>query len=422
MPYSNLAFDALFIAAVTLIWFMLGYQSLLFFLGHAYYRRTRALGVAPPSVPDEELPAISFLVPCHNEEKVIAHTIQALQSLEYPADKMEFLIINDGSKDNTLGIIQSLTGDPRVRPIDVAAPHAAKGKANALNYALQFARHRMIAIYDADNMPEPGAVRALASYLVQHPEYSAAVGMYRAWNRHRSVLTRFLNIEGIGFQWILQAGRCLLMHLTFLPGTNYLIRREVLDTLGGWDINALTEDSEFTVRMYQAGYKVQFVPASVSWEQEPERFKNWFRQRRRWVRGTNYVLRKCGASLLRWDRTSLEMLYSLVLYYFFFFAVVISDFIFALHVTGVITVHLPGPYTIVWVVAYFTFVLQLIIALSYERGEDTGRNILTTMLMYFTYCQLWIPVVAAALYDDFIVHREKKWAKTERYAMNQNTR
>jgi len=75
----------------------------------------------------------------------------------------------------------------------------------------------------------------------------------------------------------------------------------------------------------------------------------------------------------------------------------------------------PGPYSLVWIFAYATFVLQLIIALSCEPGEDTPLNILLTFVMYFTYCQLWIPLVAVALWDDFVVRREMRWAKTERY-------
>src|ERR1700722_1657599 len=93
--------DGLFVSTVALIWFMLGYQSLLFFLGHVYYRRTRRVAKNLLEVPDSELPLISVLVPCHNEGRVIAHTILALQRLDYPAAKIEFLLVNDGSTDNT---------------------------------------------------------------------------------------------------------------------------------------------------------------------------------------------------------------------------------------------------------------------------------------------------------------------------------
>ncbi len=126
--------------------------------------------------------------------------------------------------------------------------------------------------------------------------------MYRAWNRKRAFLTRFLNIEGIGFQWILQAGRWMLMRLTTLPGTNYVIRKALVDRLNGWDISALTEDAEMSIRIYQAGYRIQFIPDSVTWEQEPEGLKVWFRQRRRWVRGSNYLFRSTPEACSRPNR------------------------------------------------------------------------------------------------------------------------
>ncbi len=416
--YSSVFIDGLFVAAVTLIWFMLAYQCVLFFLGHRYYRQCRQAKAKGPQVPDHKLPAVSIIVPCHNEERVIAHTIRALQALEYPAEKLEFLIVNDGSTDSTAAIIKEVGGtDPRVRLINVPPEKAARGKSGALNYALGQASHDVLAIYDADNMPEPGALRPLAERLALDETLGAAIGMYRAWNRKRALLTRFLNIEGIGFQWILQAGRWMLMRLTTLPGTNYVIRRELVERLGGWDLSALTEDAEMSIRIYQAGYRIQFVPASVTWEQEPEGVKVWFKQRRRWVRGSNYLFRKYGRALLktRPKRIGFELLYSLSLYYLFFLAVIISDVLFLLSVAGLIRIPVPGPYGTVWLFAYLTFIGQLVIALSCEPGEDTFTNILLTCLMYFTYCQLWIPVVAVAVWDDFIVRREIKWAKTTRY-------
>jgi cellulose synthase/poly-beta-1,6-N-acetylglucosamine synthase-like glycosyltransferase len=418
--YSSILIDGLFVASVTLIWFMLAYQCLLFFLGHKYYRQMRLFKPKTPAVPDSDLPAVSILVPCHNEERVIAHTIRALQALEYPEGKVEILIINDGSTDKTADVVREFTSDPRVRLLNVPPERAARGKSGALNYALGKATHPILAIYDADNMPERGALRPLAEQMMIDPSLGAAIGMYRAWNRKRALLTRFLNIEGISFQWILQAGRWMLMRLCTLPGTNYVIRRELVEQLDGWDESALTEDAELSIRIYQAGYRIQMIPASITWEQEPEGLKVWFRQRRRWVRGSNYLFQKYAGSLLktRPRRIGWELLYSLALYYLFFLAVVISDVLFVLSVCGLIHIPVPGPYGMVWIFAYATFIGQLVIAISCEPGEDTGVNILLTCLMYFTYCQLWIPVVAAAFYDDFIVRREKTWAKTARYEVS----
>jgi hypothetical protein len=416
--YSHILLDALFVVAVTLIWFMLAYQSLLFFLGYRYYRLTRRRGRSPaPPAPDSDLPPISVLVPCHNEERVIGPTLRALTGLDYPPEKLEILIINDGSTDRTAEMARGFLGDGRVRVLEVPAALAARGKAGALNFGLGHARHEVLAIYDADNTPEPGALRPLAQHLLADSRLGAVIGMYRAVNRRRALLTRFLNIEGIGFQWILQAGRWMLLRFTTLPGTNYVIRRSLVESLGGWDEQALTEDAEMTLRVYQAGYLVQFVPGSVTWEQEPETLRVWFRQRHRWVRGHNYLLRKYAGRLLRATprRVGLELLYTLSLYYVFFAAIVISDILFVFSAAHLIRIAVPGPYSVVWLFAYATFVLQLVIALAYEEGEDTPLNILLIFVMYFSYCQLWIPVVARAFFDDFIARRETKWAKTERF-------
>ncbi len=414
--YTHVLIDALFVLAVTLIWFMLAYQSLLFFLGHLYYRRTRRPR-SSAAVRDADLPGVSILVPCHNEERVIQATLEALLALDYPPEKVEILVINDGSADDTARIAAAFTRDPRVRLLEVPSEKAARGKAAALNFGLREARWPVIAVYDADNTPEPGALRPLVEELACDARLGACIGMYRAVNRRRRLITRFLNIEGIGFQWIIQAGRWMLMRFTTLPGTNYVIRRKLVEDLGGWDEAALTEDAELTLRVYQAGYRIKLVPDSVTWEQEPESLGVWFRQRHRWVRGYNYLLKRYAGRLLtmRPRRIGLEVLYSLWLYYVFFVAIVVSDVLFLLSVSGLIRIGVPGPYGLVWLLAYATFVLQLVIALASERGEDSALNVLLTMIMYFTYCQLWIPVVARAFHDDFIARKPMKWAKTERF-------
>jgi cellulose synthase/poly-beta-1,6-N-acetylglucosamine synthase-like glycosyltransferase len=348
---------------------------------------------------------------------VIAATLRAMLALDYPPEKLEILAINDGSTDRTIEIARPFSADRRIRLLDVPPALAARGKAAALNYGLRQARHPVLAIYDADNTPEPSALKPLITELMADERLGAVVGMYRAVNRRRNLLTNFLNIEGIGFQWIIQAGRWMLMRFTALPGTNYVIRRSLVESLGGWDEEALTEDAEMTFRVYQAGFRIKFAPQSVSWEQEPETLRVWMRQRNRWVRGYNHLLRKYARSLL-WmkpRRIGLELLYSLWLYYVFFLAIVISDALFLLGLAGLVRIEVPGPYSFVWLFAYLTFVLQLMIALAHEPEEDTPRNILLTMVMYFTYCQLWIPVVAKAFVDDFILHRPGKWAKTERF-------
>jgi cellulose synthase/poly-beta-1,6-N-acetylglucosamine synthase-like glycosyltransferase len=412
----QLAVDYLFVFCVIIIWFMLGYQFILFLLGFLYgfraQRQRRQL--EQQSI---ELPAISLMIPAHNEGIVITQTLDAMLELDYPADRLEILVINDGSTDDTAEQVRKIARrDPRVRLFDIPKEHSARGKSAALNRGLMECRHDVIGVFDADNVPERDSVLHLARQLATDNRLGAVIGKFRCINRRRNLLTRFINLESLAFQWIVQAGRWRLLRVATLPGTNYLIHRSVLQELGGWDEQALTEDAELSIRIYQAGYLIKFVPYAVTWEQEPETLRVWFRQRVRWARGNNYVLEKYFARVFRirpWA-VGLELFYAMAVYYIFFLAILLSDVLFVCALTGVITIPLPGPYNEVWIFAYLLFILEIVIALTWER-EDTPLNILLIALSYFTYCQLWIFVVLKGAYDDFILRREHHWVKTQRF-------
>ncbi len=419
--FSNLALNYLFVFSVVIIWFMLGYQFILFLNGYRYgYRSQRTKKEIEQA--DPELPEISLMIPAHNEGMVITGTLDALVNMNYPIDKIEFIVINDGSTDDTAVQVNKVAQrDSRVRLFNVPEEVAARGKSAALNLGLKICRHNVIGIFDADNRPEADSVIHLARQLVSNRRLGAVIGQFRCINRRKNLLTRFINLEGLAFQWIIQAGRWNLFRMATLPGTNYLIHRSLLETLGGWDQEALTEDTELSIRIYEAGYLIKVIPYAVSWEQEPENLRVWFRQRVRWARGNNYVLQKHLAHIFRIKPrvVGLELFYSMAVYYLFFTAILLSDMLFVLAVLGVITIPVPGPYSEVWFFAFGLFVLELVIALSRER-EDSLSNIMLIILSYFTYCQLWIPVVLKGAYDDFIVHRAHKWDKTQRFSMDAN--
>jgi cellulose synthase/poly-beta-1,6-N-acetylglucosamine synthase-like glycosyltransferase len=415
--FSSLFLDIIFVASATILWFMIAYQLLLFISGYLYSRRDAWL--TPVIPPGMVWPAVSILVPAHNEARVIALTLQHLCALDYPADRMEIIIVDDGSKDGTGDIVDRVAEqDPRVRCLRVPPHLGGRGKSAALELAVEASRHELIAIYDADNRPEPGSLRALVSVLVSDANLAATVGKFRCINRHRNLLTRFINIECLAFQWIMQAGRWSLLGVTTLPGTNFVIRRDVLQDVGGWDKDALTEDAELSIRIYETGRCIRFVPRAITWEQEPEKLGTWFRQRTRWARGHNYVLAKHTRRLLalRPRVIALELLYTLFLYYVVCAAIFISDFLFVLACFGLVSIHAIGPYSQIWILAFLLFVLEVGIALSREEGEDSFLNLVLVVVAYFTYCQLWILVVARALIDDVVLRRKKTWAKTERFA------
>ncbi|MCZ7556017.1 MAG: glycosyltransferase [Bacteroidia bacterium] len=410
--------SGLFVVAVILIWFMIAWQLVLTLAGYFHHSASLREQREVDGM-EYDYPAVSILIPAHNEEMVIERTLEAMCALRYPADRLEIIVINDGSSDRTGEIVRSIAlRDPRVICYEVPAEQGGQGKSRALNLGLTQASHPYIAVYDADNTPEPDALRYLAAQLLRQKELGAVIGKFRTVNKKRTLLTRFINIETLSFQSILQAGRWKLLRIATLPGTNFLVRREVLDEMNGWDEGAITEDSELSIRMYIAGWKIKFLPYSVTWEQEPETWSVWLRQRTRWVRGNNYVSKKFlnERKSIRGLRLRFELLYSIALYYIFFVAILISDVLFLLSVTGVLAVPLPGPYTLVWVMAIVLFFAEIMLALSYD-WEDTPLAFVLIGVMYLTYCQLWLLVVGMAFYKDVIRKEQMSWAKTTRFAL-----
>jgi cellulose synthase/poly-beta-1,6-N-acetylglucosamine synthase-like glycosyltransferase len=427
MTLLELDLSALFVLGVILIWFMIAYQFVLTVFGYVNFLRSlheqRAVDAQT-----FDLPSCAILIPAHNEEKVIDATISAMLALDYPRDRLKIIVINDGSSDGTRDIIlRHAARDARLELFDVPPGEGGKGKSRALNLGIQRVTADITAIYDADNTPDPNALRYLVAQLLLHPDLGAVLGKFRTVNKTASLLTRFINIETLGFQSMLQAGRWQMHGIATLPGTNFVMRTSLIRTLQGWDEEALTEDSELSIRIYQEGYKIKYVPYAVTYEQEPQEWKVWIKQRMRWVRGNNYVVGKFFRHIpsFKSKRLAFDLLYTLALYYVFFVAIVISDLLFVVSAAKLVSIALPGPYTIVWIMAFFLFIAEMVLTLSYDR-EDTVKNIGLIILMYFTYCQLWVYVVVKALWSDYVTKEKRTWVKTIRFdaapAESQNKR
>ena len=410
---TDIIFSSIYILSVAIIWLMLLYQVILTFSGYLYSRRKNKASITDSNFQD--WPLVSILIPARNEEKVIAETVSCLFRLNYPAEKMEVLIINDGSTDHTREILES-NGDSRLKVINIPLAESGQGKSRVLNIALQQTRGEIIAVYDADNRPEPESLKILVRELMVKKDIVAAIGKFRTINKNKNLLTRFINIESMSFQWIIQAGRSFLFDIAILPGTNFVIWKKAVQAVGGWDEKALTEDAELSLRLYRDGGQICFVPEAVTREQEPERVKVWLRQRERWVRGNNYVLTRVLAEFKSFKNKAIgtEFLLFFVMYYVFFLAMVLSDIFFILGLLNLVHIRIQGPFLEVWIAAYMLFVSEIVLMLSRESNEDNVANIFYVILMYFTYCQLWLVVVSSALIKDFIKKEKALWYKTER--------
>ena len=410
------AAEIISIYAIAAIWFMMMLNVILSIGGYFYiFRCNQTDGHIP--VPNNDYPMVSVLVPAHNEALVVKRTVRSLLNFDYPKDKYEIIVINDNSSDNTEEILSDLASEyPENRLMCISTDKivGGTGKSNALNIGFSVAKGEVIAIYDADNTPEPQALRLLVENLVADPKAGAVIGKFRTRNRNASILSRFVNIETLSHQCMNQAGRFFFFKLCTIPGTNYVIRRSIVETVGGWDVKALSEDTEISFRIYRMGYYIKLLPQAVTWEQEPHLLPIWFRQRVRWAKGNIYVMMKNfkytfdkNAGAMRLDALYYALTYSIMLS-----SLVASDIIFIGGVLGMVQVRLGGFSTALWGMAILVFIASMMLTLSLERNEFTLESMGLVAMMMFTYAKLWVFVVVKAMWD-LLMDKTVRYVETD---------
>lgn len=371
--------DLLGLIALICIWALLMVNQVLVVAGYIYYIKVTK---TPPKTL-ESYPYISILVPAHNEAKVIVRTVESLLMLNYPDNRYEIIVINDNSSDDSRTLLKNMQEDYPNRELHVINTDnvtGGKGKSNALNIGYKLSTGKYVVVYDADNTPEADALRYLVAEIESDDQLGAVIGKFRTRNRNVNLLTRFINIETLSFQWMAQAGRWQLFNLCTIPGTNFIIRRSILDEIGGWDIRAMAEDTELSFRIYSMGYRIKMMPLSVTWEQEPQTLKVWFRQRVRWVKGNLYVLIKNFPVLfrLKHHRIKFDVLYFMSIYFLLLGALIISDSLFLLNALGLVNLTLASLSAMLWLMAIFLFVITVFITLTTEKGEMRLSNLFIT--------------------------------------------
>ncbi len=244
-----------------------GVLTLLMYLRYRYVMRE-----STKPVERKHWPKITILIPVYNEEDVIEDTLKSVFSIDYPKEKLEIIVINDGSTDRTREILRRY--EDRVRVID--KPNG--GKADALNWGLREASGEFVAVLDSDTRVPPDVFKRVLPYF-NDPSVAAVDVTILPMNR-RNLLERMQYIE----YHIIAVYRKLLEAINAIyvtPGFA-VYRTEVLKKLGGWDTKNLTEDIEIAWRILFNGYKIRMARDVVAYTIVPRSFWKFWKQRVRW--------------------------------------------------------------------------------------------------------------------------------------------
>lgn len=236
------------------------------------------------AVPESELPRYTVLVPAYNEPEVIGDLIDAVSALDYPADKLEVLLLLEADDAVTIEAAEE-AGLGEVCSILRIPPAEPRTKPKACNYALHYATGEIITIFDAEDRPDPLQLRRVVVAFSELDEDVACVQAKLAFhNGSQNMLTAWFTADyALWFNFILPG---LMKSASPIPlgGTSNHIRADVLTEIGAWDPYNVTEDADLGVRIAARGYRTAVLDSTTLEEANPDPI-NWIRQRSRWYKG-----------------------------------------------------------------------------------------------------------------------------------------
>lgn len=248
-------------------------------------------------------PAVTVLIPAHNEEEVIGDILGALLKVDYPRERLTIMPINDRSRDGTGEIIDRFSRD---NPDTIKPFHRREGgagKAAALIDATALVEDDIILVFDADYIPGTGLIKQLVAPFFD-PEVGAVMGRVVPQNVRTNLLTRLLDLERSGGYQVDQQARMNMHLVPQYGGTVGGVRKEALLSVGGWCEDTLAEDTEATYRLLLGGWKTVYQNRSECYELVPETWPMRLKQIMRWAEGHNQTMGRYARRLFFNRRTS----------------------------------------------------------------------------------------------------------------------
>jgi cellulose synthase/poly-beta-1,6-N-acetylglucosamine synthase-like glycosyltransferase/peptidoglycan/xylan/chitin deacetylase (PgdA/CDA1 family) len=278
-------------------------RAVLLFATTAYHvrrRRSPRWSWGPPVTAP-----VSVIVPAYNERAGIAAAVRSLAGGDHPG--IEVVVVDDGSTDGTADVVRGL-GLPGVRVIRV--PNG--GKAAALNVGVAAAAYDLVVMVDGDTVFEPDSIRRLVQPLAD-PRVGAVAGNVKVGNRG-SVVARWQHIEYvIGFN-LDRRLYDVMQVMTTVPGAIGAYRRQALAAVGGVSDDTLAEDTDLTMALTRAGWRVVYEERARAWTEAPATLRQLWTQRYRWSYGTMQAMWKHRRAVIergpsgRFGRLGLPML------------------------------------------------------------------------------------------------------------------
>lgn len=340
-------------------------------------------------------PAVTIIVPCWNEEETIYPTVQSLLNLSYPKDKMDILLIDDGSTDHTWEIIQQFTECPNIKVF-----HKENGgKHTALNFGLLKTTTEFVGCLDADSLVHPECLVRIMSYFEADKDAMAVVPSIVVHNP-KNMIERAQAFEHY-MTVFMRKMHGFMGAVSVLPGPFSIYKKKVFDDLGPYREAYNVEDTEMAYRMQKNHYKIDDCNDAYVYTNMPSTIPKLYRQRLRWIFGIinniidyrGLILRKKYGNFSMIIVPSVTILMFTAVYMFFMATYHIINFLFAkiimLNITGFHSFNYHSQFDLFFMPTQFSFIIMLfiyffiIMVSTFGRKMVEGKWVISLDAVYF---------------------------------------
>jgi cellulose synthase/poly-beta-1,6-N-acetylglucosamine synthase-like glycosyltransferase len=228
----------------------------------------------------KNFPKVSILIPAYNDCENLKRAVKSCKELDYP--KVEIIVINDGSTDDTVAVCGKMKGIKLVNK-----PHS--GKANSLNIGVKHATGEIISVLDADSYFTKDALNNMAGYF-EDPKVGAVMPVARV-SSSKNLIEKIQWVEYL-LSMFMRKVMSEVDSLYLTHGVGTLFRKSVIKKIGGFDERNLTEDLEISLKIIDSGYKIAASINAVTYTKPAKDIKELFHQRLRWNIGLLHNVRK----------------------------------------------------------------------------------------------------------------------------------
>ncbi|GAB3387969.1 hypothetical protein GCM10027568_08460 [Humibacter soli] len=312
------------------------------------------------------LPRVAVVIPAWNEGAVIGASIDRLMALDYPADRLRILVVDDASTDDTPEVVRTkelqYPGSVRHLRREVGG----QGKAHTLNHGIAHALAddwmEALLIMDADVIYQADSLHKMTRHL-KDPHVGAVSAYIREGSRDKNYLTRFIGMEYVLSQPAARRAQNVLGAQACLAGGAQLHTRTNLEALGGRvDTSTLAEDTITTFETQLRGRRVVFEPHAIVLAEEPSTVEALWKQRLRWARGNVSVTsRYAGIWFRPWRSSSLGSL-AFGLVWFSLWLLPVGMVLSSIGLVGLLFLHsgiATAVFRTLWIATALTFVFTL---------------------------------------------------------------